>query len=211
MLDVIYEKYLLCIDVINILNNLSLNNINQMKSLIKRDIYYDEWYDEVHIGNKYCDIVGFNKNEIMAIELKSMNDDLRNVIAQLTYYKKWANKVLLVVDKKHEKKSKNIMNIYNWFGLYVVNNDKLEKVKYPPLLNINYNESYKMMTYEYLKKIAKKIGIRVKGKKNILIHDIINNMTNIEKFQYLIDYISYRKYYVNRGSQTVLLERPNLS
>jgi len=120
---------------------------------------------EVTVGSRRCDLVLFVGDAIIAIEVKSAQDQMKTALSQLSYYATWANKVYLAYDSRHRRTADRLCITNEGIGLLEFNKGNIELV-----YDASFNEKdmeylYSIMTYTFLRTVAKRFNVHINGTK----------------------------------------------
>jgi hypothetical protein len=164
--SVLFKMYLSCVDAKEVAELIRPKGMEEIVIAVKRFFKLStECLYEVTVSSRRCDIVIFVNGSIVAIEVKSAQDQLKNAVNQLSDYSTWANKVYLAYDSKHKRAIEKLgireLNI----GLLEFKSGKMQMIKDSSYIEHESSKLLSLVTYEYLAKIAKSNMIGTRGKK----------------------------------------------
>ena len=136
-----------------------------IETAVKRFFGGNEYYYEVDVNGRKCDIVYFSNGEVVAIEIKSAHDNIYRAEEQIPLYLKWANKIYLAYDIKHREKAMKMPFIGKDIGLLEYENGDVHLITDAEMQKTNPQTLLTLMTYNNLTKLARKHHIKASGKK----------------------------------------------
>lgn len=192
LLKIIYRKldpdkrkifinmYLMCYELDDIIERIKPSGMSEIVEAVEKFFNKDEYLHEVTVGSHRCDVIFFSDMDINAIEIKSSLDKINTAFDQLNYYKKWANKVYLAYDIKHKKTICKMP--FKKLGIGLLEHSKGEII-FINKSNFQYHDKINLltyMTYNYLRKIAKKYKVNLKGGKQDISRKLSEKITDNE-------------------------------
>ncbi len=191
--DLLFKMYLSCLDAKEIAEAIRPKGMEEIVIAVKR--YFKTSSDclyEVTVGSRRCDIVLFVDGQIIAVEVKSAQDQLKSAISQLRDYSTWANKVYLAYDSRHRNSIAKLgikeLNV----GLLEFNNDKIQLIKESQYREHELSKLFALMTYDYLINTAKKHSIDVKGKKRNIAKALCLKVSGVEASEIFKKFLKMR-------------------
>lgn len=182
-IETITELFFLCVPPREIGEKIKQEDMFDLRNVVENFFAGKDFLHEVTIDWRRCDVVFCDKKAVVAIEIKSKNDNIRKAVEQTNFYKLWANKVYLAFDHSHKKFVLQSDLANNGVGLLEYSDDKIRQLKEPIHREINPYNLLLFMTYRYLAKIAKRIKVHPKGTKKEIARRISENLPpqNINK------------------------------
>ena len=125
----------------------------------------NEYYYEIDVNGRKCDMVYFSNDEIIAIEIKSAQDKVSKAMEQIPLYMQWADRVYLVYDVGHRKRVMQMSFTKNGVGILEYDNGNVHLILDARMQKTNPQTLLTLMTYNDLTKLARKHHIKISGKK----------------------------------------------
>jgi hypothetical protein len=165
--DTVFKMYLTCFKATEVAQAIKPKGMEEITSAVENffklsslDCLY-----EVTVGSHRCDIVLFVENDIIAVEVKSAQDQMKTAASQLKYYSTWADKVFLAYDSKHRRTIDKLGLKEKGIGLLEFNKGKLKSIQNASFQEKNADYRLSLMTYDYLRNIARAFSVGIEGKK----------------------------------------------
>lgn len=191
--ETLFKMYLSCFDAKEVAEIIRPKGMEEIVIAVKRFFRLStECLYEVTVGSRRCDIVLFINGSIIAIEVKSAQDQLKNAISQLNYYSTWANKVYLAYDSKHKRAIDKLGITKMDVGLLEFNNGTIQTIKEQSYQEHKSSLLLSLMTYEYLTKIAKAYSVNTKGKKIDIANALGLKLSTVETKSIFKDFLKIR-------------------
>jgi hypothetical protein len=180
------------------------NNVKDIAEKIRPESMYDietavsmffgehDYFYEVDVNGRKCDMVFFSNDEIVAIEIKSANDKISRAKEQMPLYFQWANKVYLVYDIKHRKKVEKMQIIEKGVGLLEYKDGDIHLMKEAQLNKPNQKRQLNLMTYDALSRLARKYHVKAKGKKAEIAERVVESLSTDIIRHYFQEYLKSR-------------------
>jgi len=167
-IDVAFKMYLVCYEARDVIPLIKPKGMSEIVETVKSFFKASEYLHEVTVGSRRCDLVFFSGNSINAVEVKSSLDNISHALAQLEYYKKWANQVYLAYDVKHRQRVKRLPIVKKGVGLLEFTKGEISNIH-----DASFQEKHKvdllsLMTYSNLRKIAVTFKVDLKGGKRAI-------------------------------------------
>lgn len=179
-LDMLFKMYLTCYELEDIVQAVKPKGMSEIVSALGSFFGDSEHLEEVTVGLRRCDIVILSGANTIAIEVKSSLDKVSGALAQLAYYKKWANEVYLAYDVQHEDMVMKLPFIENGIGLLKFSKRKIYLIHKSPFYAKEKTTLLSLMTYKYLKKIASSYKVKLEGGKQAISQRLGNLITQYE-------------------------------
>lgn len=157
-----------------------------------------KYLSEVKMGQRKCDLVFYDTEKIIALEIKSKNDSALRSIGQLKDYSMWSHLTYLVFDEYHEEKILNSELNTNGTGLLKYSKGTINIIKYPQERTIDWTKVLPLLTKNDLIRIATTNKIRYTGDKNRIIQRILNKVNENVLLENYLDLIPFKSKMVNR-------------
>jgi Holliday junction resolvase len=134
---------------------------------LRKQGYEYTW--NVKLGTKTPDIIAFNENEIVMLEVKKHSTEISKALGQYLFYLKNANKAYIILPKKEIKKIQpESLDLLKEHGIGLIQINKDIKVVIEPKFFQFYNE-------EIIKKLKNKSLSKVHFNNNILSQKSFKN------------------------------------
>ena len=171
--DIVFKSYLLCMTPQQIVDKLAPRRLGELANAIKCFLACDKYLKEVIVGRLRCDLVGIKGSDVLAIEIKSARDKIRNALHQVKYYQLWAKEVYLAYDCKHARKVDKLPFRQLGVGLLEVSDSSTVKLKWKATRNsVNPKILLSLFTTKYLRKIARLQKISTTGSKREIANSL---------------------------------------
>jgi len=164
-IDTVFKLYLVCYEAKDIVQVIKPKGMSEIVETIKKYLKTSEYLNEVTVGSHRCDLVFFSGDDINAIEVKSSLDKMSSALEQLDYYKNWANKVYLAYDVKHKSTVKRLQLVEKGIGLLEFTKGKIRNIHDATFQQKHKVDLLSLMTYNYLRKIASRFEVDLRGGK----------------------------------------------
>jgi len=191
-MGIVFKLYLTCFEAKDIVQVIKPKGMSEIVEKLESFFSASEYLHEVTVGLRRCDLVFFSADHINAIEVKSALDKPKRALDQLEYYKKWANKVYLAYDVQHNKTVKRLTLKENGVGLIQFSNGRIQLINEATFQEQNKVSLFSLMTYNYLRKIARNFGISLKGGKQAISKRLDNVVTESEVKAFFRDFLRTR-------------------
>jgi len=183
--------------------------------------YLLQTYPNIIIGNEVIfgssrnavDLLAIHNNKIMAIEIKSKDDNLKRLPYQIEEYSKVYDKIIIFCSDDKINATKKIIKDTS-IGLYCIISNKIRRINIP-LLNksTNKEEMLASMPAFYLKKVFK-----IKGKANSdEVRQLLSKKSKKQIHEQLLNFykeklaVSFKQYIEDKGEYSVIDDLPILS
>lgn len=179
--DIVFKMYLTCFNAQEVAQVIKPKGMEEIVCAVEK--FFKEATNclyEVTVGARRCDIVLFLGNEIIAIEVKSAQDQMKSAISQLSYYATWANKVFLAYDSKHKRTVDKLNLAKKNIGLLEFNAGNVNLVKTASFEEKSPEYILSLMTYSYLRKVSKKFNVNPQGKKKDIAKSLLLKISSDE-------------------------------
>jgi len=148
-IDVAFKMYLVCYEARDVIPLIKPKGMSEIVETVKSFFKASEY-------------------SINAVEVKSSLDNISHALAQLEYYKKWANQVYLAYDVKHRQRVKRLPIVKKGVGLLEFTKGEISNIH-----DASFQEKHKvdllsLMTYSNLRKIAVTFKVDLKGGKRAI-------------------------------------------
>jgi len=173
--DTVLKMYLTCFDAKDVAKAIKPKGMGEIVIAVEK--FFESSSDclyEVTVGSRRCDVVLFKDDDVIAVEVKSAQDRMKTAISQLKYYATWANKVFLAYDLRHRRMVDKLGVREKGIGLLEFNKGNIELVHDASLNEKNVEYLLSIMTYAYLRKVAKNFNVRIDGTK----HDMAKRLSH---------------------------------
>jgi len=187
--DRIVKMYLLCLDAKDVANMVKTNGMQGIIEAIPDFFGSKEYFYEVSLGKRICDLVFIKDKEVIAIEVKSASDKVSRSIEQVDYYKLWADRVYLAFDIKHRKKVQELSLYDKGIGLLEYADGKLRTQCEAQLTIPESGVRLGFLTYKYLRVLARSLGIKPKGSKKEILKKLGENISKENAQQIFINFL----------------------
>lgn len=185
-MDVAYKMYLVCYDAKDVVQIVKPKGMFEIVESVEAFFTASEYLYEVTVGSRRCDLVFFSERSINAIEVKSSLDNIQKALDQVKDYQKWANKVYLAYDIKHDKKVRYLPFKENGVGLLQFSNGNVQLIDDAATQEHEKATLLSLMTYNHLRKIARGFKVDMKGRKQAIAKRVSKYLTEdeaIDSFQ----------------------------
>ncbi len=163
--DTVFKMYLSCFNAEQVAKAIKPKGMEEIVFAVQKLFKTSTCLYEVTVGARRCDIVLFNDSEIIAVEVKSAQDQLKSATSQLSYYATWANRVFLAYDSRHKRTVDKLGIVEKGFGLLEFDRGTVKIMKNASMQESKPEQNLSLMTYSYLRKIAKRFNVQNNGKK----------------------------------------------
>ena len=174
--ELVYKMYLTCFDAKDVAHIIKPKGMDEIVEKVKTLFKTSECLYEVTVGSNRCDLVFLSEREIIAVEVKSAQDKMKNAVDQLNSYSQWANQIFLAYDIKHRPTLAKLDLSNKKFGLIEFNHGTTT-VTHESLSEEKAIDSVlTLMTYGYLGKIARDNKLSSTGRKQDIAARLVLNL-----------------------------------
>ena len=189
----VFKSYLLCLNPQKIVEKLAPRQLRELTNAVKRFLACDKYLQEVIVGRLRCDLVGIRGADILAIEIKSARDKIKNALQQVKYYQLWAKEVYLAYDRKHARKVDKLAFRQLGVGLLEVSDSYTVRLEWKPTRNpADPKILLSFFTTKYLRKIARLHKISTTGSKNEIAKSLSYTLDKRKINELLVSYLKSR-------------------
>lgn len=180
--ETIFKMYLTCFNASDIAQAIRPKGMEEIVIAVQKffrlstvDCLY-----EVTVGARRCDIVLFIKDDVIAVEVKSAQDQMKTATSQLDYYSTWADKVFLAYDSKHRRTVDKLCLGEKGIGLLEFDKGNLKLMQNASFQEKGADCFLSLMTYDYLRSIARASNVRVEGKKREIAERVSRTVPSLQ-------------------------------
>lgn len=165
--DTVFKMYLTCFNAQEVAQIIKPKGMEEIVVAVKNffKASFSACLYEVTIGSRRCDIVFLIKDKIIAVEVKSSQDQMKSADSQLKDYATWANEVFLAYDTKHRRMVDGLGFREKGIGLLEFSNEKIRLIENASFQEKDSEYFLSLLTYAYLTKIARQFNVSAEGKK----------------------------------------------
>lgn len=179
-MNIAYKMYLVCYDAKDVVQVVKPKGMFEIVESVEAFFKASEYLYEVTVGSRRCDLVFFSESSISAIEVKSSLDKMNRALDQVKDYKKWANRVYLAYDIKHDKKVRHLPFKENGVGLLRFSSGNVQLIDDAPTQEHDKASLLSLMTYNHLRKISRGLKVNMKGGKQTIAERVSKHLTEDE-------------------------------
>lgn len=179
-LDTVFKMYLACYELEEIVQEVRPRGMSEIVNALESFFSDHEHLEEVTVGSRRCDVVILSGTSSIAIEVKSSLDKVSSALAQLSYYKKWANEVYLAYDVQHKNVVRKLPFVENGVGLLQFSKRRIYEIHKSPFYPQEKATLLSLMTFEYLRNIALDYRVKLEGGKQAISHRLCDLITQYE-------------------------------
>lgn len=191
--DMVFKSYLLCLDPKKIADKLAPQQVSKISKGVKQFLACDEYLPEVIVGRHRCDLVGIRGNEVLAIEIKSARDNMRNALSQVEYYQLWAREVYLAYDYRHARRVDRLPFRELGVGLLEISNLCMVKLRRKPKRNtVDPETLFSLFTSKYLRRVGRLHKIPTTGRKKEVTKALSRALDKEKIDELLVNYLKSR-------------------
>lgn len=155
-------------------------------------------YHEIKMGRKKCDLVFYDDNNIITVEIKSKNDNLTKAVEQTKQYKIWSNETYLFFDSSHRNRILNSNFETNGIGLCEYKRGDVKLLKKAKRRKIDWEKTLMLMTRKELIKLARNKRMDLNGTKKLITRRLIRKVDEKTLFDYFIQCLPAKTRIVNK-------------
>lgn len=171
--ETILKMYLTCFDAKDVAKAIKPKGMEEIILATEQLFRASNCLYEVTVGARRCDLVLFVDDEIIAIEAKSAQDQMKSATSQLSYYGIWANKVFLAYDSKHARTVDKLGLAEKGIGLLEFNRGNIKMTRDAIFQEKNPESYLSLMTYRHLRKVARTFNVVSEGTKQDITKRLI--------------------------------------
>lgn len=192
--DTVFKMYLTCFDAEEVAKAVRPKGMEEIVVAVKKffKTSHANCIYEVTVGSRRCDVVCFVGDSIIAVEVKSSQDHIKNAEKQLVDYSTWANQVFLAYDVKHKKSVAKLNSRTNGIGLLEFDDENIQLVENAVFEERDSLCLLSLMTYTHLKKIARVHNVDRNGKKQELAKRLSREISSHEVKSLFNDFLKMR-------------------
>jgi len=191
-IEIAFKMYLVCYKAKDVIPVIKPKGMSEIVETVEAFFKAPEYLHEVTVGSRRCDLVFFSENNINAIEVKSSLDKISHALAQLEYYKKWANRVYLAYDAKHRQRVKRLPIVKKGIGLLEFTKGEINNIHDAPFQEKHKVDLLSLMTYSHLREIAVPFKVNLKGEKRAIAKRLSEKITLDETKNLFGDFLRAR-------------------
>lgn len=164
-IETITELFFLCVPPRKIAEKIKQADMFDLRDAVENFFTGKDFLHEVTMDLRRCDVVFCDEKSVVAIEIKSKNDNVKRAMEQTAFYKLWANEVYLAFDQSHRNYVVQSDLASNGIGLLEYSEGKIHQIKKASHQEIDPRDRLLFVTYRDLVKIARNANINFKGTK----------------------------------------------
>jgi hypothetical protein len=190
--ETVLKMYLTCCDAKDIAQAIKPKGMDEIAAKVKRLFNTPECLYEVTVGSNRCDLVFLVEEEIVAMEIKSGQDSMKNALSQLKSYAQWANRVFLAYDIKHKPIVDQSGLSEKGIGLIEFNRGTVNIKKQAVSEEKNIETVLSLVTYDRLVKLARTNNIRSTGSKQEIALELKQHLSKKQLLEFFNNYLKSR-------------------
>jgi len=191
--DIVFKMYLTCFNAQEVAQVIKPKGMEEIVYAVAK--FFKKTTNclyEVTVGARRCDVVLFLDDEIIAIEVKSAQDQMKSAPSQLSYYATWANKVFLAYDSKHKRIVDKLNLAEKGIGLLEFNEGTVNLMKNASFEEKSPEYILSLMTYGYLRRVSRKFNVNAEGKKKDIAKSLLSKISPTEAKDVFKDFLKTR-------------------
>lgn len=165
--DTVLKMYLTCFNATEVAQAIKPRGMEEITIAVEGffKLSTNDCLYEVTVGSRRCDMILLVKNDIIAVEVKSAQDQMKTATSQLKYYSTWADMVFLAYDAKHRRTVDKLGLREKGMGLLEFNKGHLKLIQSACFREKSADYRLSLMTYDYLRNVARAYSVSAEGKK----------------------------------------------
>ena len=188
-IDWIVKMYLLCRDAEDVAKSLIPNGMDDIVKTIPDFFGTGDFFYEVLLGKRICDVIIVKDKEVIAIEVKSVSDDISRAVNQTKCYSLCANRTYLAYDSKHRQRVKRLFKQQAKIGLLEYSNGVIKLHREASLNSLDLHTLLSFTSYKYIRKLARNLDIDARGTKTEISNRLAQILSNVEIQQSFIEFL----------------------